>query len=67
MIVLAWYLIVGTSVGGGLIAFYLYLKYAKKQCEKKLLVTGIALIGITIFIILAFLIFGFAGLGFAKN
>lgn len=67
LIVIAWYSIVGTSVGGGLIAFYFYLKYIKKHCVKKILVTGIVLIGITVLIFLGFLLFGFMGLGLAQN
>ncbi len=64
---IAWYSIVGTSAGGVLIIFYLYLRYRKKQCVNKMLITGTVLIGITVFIFAVFLLFGFWGLGLAQN
>lgn len=65
--VIAWYSIIGTGIGAGLIAFYLYLKYRKKRSVKKLLAVGIVLIGITVVIFLVFLFYGFACFGLAQN
>ena len=64
---IAWYSIVGTSAGGVLIIFYLYLRYRKKQCVNRILIIGTVLIGITVFIFAVFLLFGFWGLGLAQN
>ena len=67
LIAIAWYSIVGTCIGCGLIALYFYLKYIKNHCVKKILIIGIVLVGITVLIFLGFLIFGFWGLGLAQN
>lgn len=65
--VIAWYSIIGTTMGAVLIALYLYLKYKKKRSVKKLLAVGIVLIGITVVIFLVFLFYGFACFGLAQN
>ncbi|MDO4340821.1 MAG: hypothetical protein Q4C91_22530 [Eubacteriales bacterium] len=65
--VIAWYSIIGTSIGVGLIAFYLYFKYKKKRSVKKLLAAGIMFIGVTVVIFLVFLFYGFTCLGLAQN
>lgn len=65
--VIAWYSIIGTTMGAVLIALYLYLKYKKKRSVKKLLAAGIVLIGITVVIFLVFLFYGFACFGLAQN